>query len=231
MRILLVEDSARLQRTLATALRRSSYAVDVAGNGEEGLWLATTQPYDLVVLDIMLPQRDGLSVLHELRARGSAVHVLLLTARDTVADRVQGLRAGADDYLVKPFALDELLARVEALCRRAYGAKRSEIAIGDLAIDTTARLVRRAGQTVELTSREYQLLEYLARRKGHIVSRTEIEDHIYDGHVDPISNVVDSAICNLRKKIGAGNAAPLIHTRRGQGYVLADTATSGVGAT
>lgn len=188
--------------------------------------MATTANYDLVILDVMLPRRDGLSVLAELRAKGNQVHVLLLTARDTVADRVQGLRAGADDYLVKPFALDELLARVEALCRRAYGSKRSGVTIGDLEIDTTAKVVRRGGQAVDLTAREYQLLEYLARREGHVVSRTEIEDHIYDGNVDPISNVVDSAICALRKKLRTENSAPLIHTRRGQGYVLADIAAT-----
>ena len=222
MRILIVEDSPRLQRALATALRRSNYVVDVATDGEEGLWLADTQPYDLVVLDIMLPKRDGLSVLAELRRRGKSVHVLLLTARDTVADRVQGLRAGADDYLVKPFALEELLARIEALCRRAYGTKQPKLTIGDLSIDVTGRTVRRAHQPVELTAREYLLLEYLAHRRGHVVSRTEIEDHIYNGNVDPLSNVVDSAVCSLRKKIGVANAAPLIHTRRGLGYVLDD---------
>lgn len=226
MRLLLVEDSVRLQRTLASALRKSNYAVDVASDGEEGLWMAASANYDLVILDIMLPKRDGLSVLNELRAQGSRVHVLLLTARDTVNDKVQGLRSGADDYLVKPFALDELLARVEALCRRAYGTKHSEIAVGDLEIDTTARLVRRGGLVIELTAREYQLLEYLARRKGHIVSRSEIEEHIYDGAVDPISNVVDSAICILRKKIGGGKTAPLIHTRRGQGYIFAELAVT-----
>lgn len=220
MRILIVEDSTRLQRTLATALRRSNYVVDVASDGEEGLWLADTQPYDLVVLDIMLPKRDGLSVLTELRRRGRDVHVLLLTARDTVADRVQGLRTGADDYLVKPFALDELLARIEALCRRAYGAKQPQLTVGDLSIDPVARAVRRAGVPIELTAREYLLLEYLARRRGHIVSRSEIEDHIYNGNVDPMSNVVDSAVCSLRKKIGTASALPLIHTRRGLGYVL-----------
>lgn len=224
MRILIVEDSVRLQRTLTTALRRSSYAVDVAGDGEEGLALAGTQPYDLVVLDIMLPKRDGLSLLTELRRRGKTVHVLLLTARDTVVDRVQGLRAGADDYLIKPFALEELLARVEALCRRAYGTKHPQLTIGDLCIDTVARTVRRSDQAVDLTAREYQLLEYLARRRGHIVSRGEVEDHIYNGNVDPMSNVVDSAVCNLRKKIGAANPSPLIHTRRGRGYVLDEVA-------
>lgn len=224
MRLLIVEDSPRLQRTLATALRRSNYVVDVAGDGEEGLWMARENTYDLVVLDIMLPKRDGLSVLAELRRCEKTVHVLLLTARDTVPDRVQGLRAGADDYLVKPFALEELLARIEALCRRAYGSKQSSLRIADLEIDTTARHVRRAGQPVELTAREYLLLEYLARRRGHIVSRTEIEDHIYHGNVDPMSNVVDSAVCSLRKKIGVASQAALIHTRRGLGYVLEDTA-------
>ncbi len=220
MRVLIVEDSARLQRTLATALRRSNYAVDVASDGEEGLWLAQTGVYDLVVLDIMLPKRDGLAVLAELRRQRNQVHVLLLTARDTVADRVQGLRIGADDYLVKPFALDELLARVEALCRRAYGTKQPTLQIADLEIDSVARAVRRAGVSVELTAREYHLLEYLARRRGHVVSRAEIEDHIYNGNVDPMSNVVDSAVCSLRKKIGAAGTVPLIHTRRGLGYVL-----------
>jgi DNA-binding response OmpR family regulator len=225
MRILLVEDSPRLQRNIATALRRTGYAVDLASDGEEGLWLAESHDYDAIVLDIMLPKRDGLDVLRTLRARGRPVHVLLLTARDTVADRVTGLQSGADDYLVKPFALDELLARVQALCRRAYGTKQPRLAIADLEINASARTVTRAGQPVELTAREYQLLEYLARRRGEVVSRTEIEAHIYDGQVDPMSNVVDSAVCSLRKKIAVTDSSvPLIHTRRGLGYVLEATA-------
>jgi len=222
MRILVVEDSPRLQRTLGTALRRSGYAVDVAGDGEEGLWLAESNDYDAIVLDVMLPKRDGFEVLRALRARGRATHVLMLTARDTVPDRVAGLAAGADDYLVKPFALEELLARVQALCRRAYGTKQPRLVVGDLEIDPAARTIRRAGQGIELNAREYQLLEYLARRAGEVVSRTEIEAHIYDGQVDPMSNVVDSAICLLRKKLAVvPDAPPLIHTRRGHGYVLA----------
>jgi DNA-binding response OmpR family regulator len=221
MRLLVVEDSLRLQRTLATALRKTGYAVDVAGEGEEGLWLALAHPYAVIVLDIMLPQRDGLSLLAELRRRGRATHVLLLTARDTLADRVQGLRAGADDYLVKPFALEELLARVEALCRRACGTAINQLQISDLSIDTAARSVRCAGHSVDLTAREYSLLEYLARRRGHVVTRTEIESQIYDGQVEPMSNVVDSAVCVVRKKLGAFHATPLIHTRRGVGYILA----------
>ena len=221
MRILLVEDSPRLLRNIALALRRSGYAVDTATDGEEGLWLAESHGYDAVVLDIMLPKRDGLDVLRTLRARGRPVHVLLLTARDTVMDRVTGLQAGADDYLVKPFALDELLARVQALCRRAYGAKQPRLVIADLEIDFSARTVLRAGRPVGLTAREFQLLEYLARRRGEVVSRTDIEAHIYDGQVDPMSNVVDSAVCSLRKKIAVtASAVPLIHTRRGLGYVL-----------
>lgn len=220
MRLLLVEDSLRLQRSVATALRRSGYAVDLAGDGEEALWLTESNRYDLVLLDRMLPKLDGLEVLRRLRAAGRDTHVLLLTARDSVADRVEGLGAGADDYLVKPFALEELLARVQALCRRAYGTKSPVLAVADLEIDTLARTARRAGRPVELTSREYQLLEYLARRAGQVVSRSEIEEHIYDGQVDPMSNVVDSAICVVRKKIAAANDVPLIHTRRGQGYVL-----------
>jgi DNA-binding response OmpR family regulator len=220
MRLLVVEDSVRLQKTLGTVLRRSGYAVDQSEDGEHGLWLATSHDYDLIVLDIMLPKLDGLTLLARLRAAGHKVHVLLLTAKDSVSDRVNGLRAGGDDYLVKPFALEELLARVEALCRRAYGQKHPALEIGDLALDTSSRVVRRAGRPVELTAREYLLLEYLARRRGEVVSRTEIENHIYDGQVDPVSNVIDSTICGLRKKIAPGGEAPLIHTRRGMGYVL-----------
>ena len=220
MRLLVVEDSPRLSRTLGTALRKSGYAVDTAADGEEGQWLAESHDYDVIVLDVMLPKRDGLAVLANLRRTGRATHVLLLTARDTVADRVQGLRAGADDYLVKPFALDELLARVAALCRRAYGTKQPRLAIADLEIDLLARRATRAGLLLDLTAREYLLLEYLARRHGQVVSRAEIEEHIYDEQVDPLSNVVDSAVCTLRKKLATTSDAPLIHTRRGLGYVL-----------
>lgn len=221
MRVLLVEDSPRLQRSVGTALRRSGYAVDVAGDGDDGLWQAESNDFDAIVLDVMLPKRNGLDVLRTLRAKGRSTHVLILTARDAVADRVAGLEAGADDYLVKPFALEELLARVQALCRRAYNTKRPRLVVADLEIDPGARSVRRGTQPVELTAREYQLLEYLTRRRGEVVTRTEIEAHIYDGNVDPMSNVVDSAVCVLRKKLAVSPASvPLIHTRRGHGYVL-----------
>ncbi len=225
MRILFVEDSPRLQRSVGMALRKTGYAVDLASDGEDGLWRALSNDYDVLVLDIMLPKRDGLSLLTEVRRQGKTVHVLLLTARDTVMDRVQGLQTGADDYLVKPFALEELLARVQALGRRAYGTKQSKLSIGELEIDTAARTVLRKETPVELTAREYLLLEYLARRRGQVVSRSEIEAHIYDEQVDPMSNVVDSAICSLRKKLGTAGESTLIHTRRGLGYVLENSAS------
>ena len=220
MRVLLVEDSARLRKSVGAALKKSGYAVDAAADGEDGLWFAQNCAYDAIVLDIMLPKLDGLSLLTELRRRGVTSHVLLLTAKDTVDDRVRGLQAGADDYLVKPFALEELLARVQALCRRTYGTKHPRIVVGDLEIDTTAREVRRAGQPVTLKPREYALLEYLALRRGEVVSRRDIETHIYDDHVDPMSNVVDSAISALRKRLAQPGAPALIHTRHGHGYVL-----------
>jgi DNA-binding response OmpR family regulator len=220
VRVLLVEDSERLRKAIVAALKRFGYAVDTAADGEEGLWLAQSHHYDAIVLDIMLPKLDGLSVVAELRRREDVSHVLLLTARDTVDDRVRGLRAGADDYLIKPFALEELLARVQALCRRSYGAKNPRLIIGDLEIDTAAREVWRAGQAITLKPREYALLEYLALRRGEVVSRRDIETHIYDEAVDPMSNVVDSAISVLRKRLARSGAPPLIHTRHGHGYIL-----------
>ena len=220
MRVLLVEDSERLRKSVSAALKKSGYAVDVAADGENGLWLAQTNEYDAIVLDVMLPKLDGLSLLAQLRREGRTSHVLLLTARDTVDDRVRGLQIGADDYLVKPFALAELLARVQSLCRRTYGVKHPRIVLGDLEIDTTARDVRRGGLRVTLKPREYALLEYLALRQGQVVSRREIETHIYDDLVDPMSNVVDSAISVLRKRLARPGAPTLIHTRHGHGYVL-----------
>ena len=217
MRVLLVEDSKILQRTVATALRKSGYAVDVTGDGEEGLWYAEQHEYDVIVLDLMLPGLDGLTILQRLRQKGKTTQILVLTAKDTVEDRVRGLRTGADDYLIKPFALDELLARVQALCRRHYLRKAPRLRVGDLEIDPGTRSVTRRGKPVELTPREYRLLEYLATRAGEVVSRTDIWAHVYDEHTEPMSNAVDSAICVLRKKI---EPPELIHTRRGMGYVL-----------
>jgi DNA-binding response OmpR family regulator len=220
MRLLLVEDSERLQRSVGTGLRKSGYAVDIAGTGPEGLWHAESHDYDVIILDIMLPGFDGLTLLRRLREQGRETHVLLLTAKDTVADRVVGLRAGADDYLVKPFAFDELLARIEALTRRKHGRKNPLIHVGDLEINTAARTVARGGKVIELFPREYALLEYLAAHQGEVVSRTDIEAHIYDDRVEPLSNVVDSAICALRRKIDPPDGPSLIVTRRRMGYVL-----------
>jgi DNA-binding response OmpR family regulator len=216
MRILFVEDSEILRRTVCRALRHAGFAVDAASDGAEGLALAESNEYDALILDVMLPKLDGLSLLRKLRAAGNPTHVLLLTARDTVADRVEGLRQGADDYLVKPFALEELIARTEALCRRAYGKKTSALQIGPLSLDLAARRVRRDGEEIELTAREWRLLEYLALRRGEVAPRAEIEAHIYDDQVEPMSNVVDTAVYGLRRKIGP----ELIRTRRGLGYVL-----------
>ena len=220
MRVLLIEDSTRLQSAIRRALHHSGYAVDVADNGEDGLWLATSNDYDVIILDLMLPVLDGLTLLRRLRAAERGTHVLVLTAKDTVSDRVRGLESGADDYLVKPFALEELLARVQALCRRGYQRKNPQITVSDLQINTAARTAVRQGKPLELTPREFMLLEYLALRRGQVVSRTEIEAHLYPESAEVMSNVVDSAICTLRKKITLPGAVPLIHTRRGMGYVL-----------
>lgn len=225
MRILLVEDSMRLQRSLGVGLRREGYAVDVAGDGERGLLYALHNPYDVIILDLMLPKIDGLQVLDRLRQEKTPSQVLILTAKDAVEDRVRGLRSGADDYLVKPFAFDELLARIEALTRRLYDSKSSVIRVGDLEIDTVARTAHRAGRALELTRREYLLLEYLAYRLGEVVRRTEIEDHLYGERNFPMSNAVDRTVCALRKKIDPPEAPRLIHTRRGLGYVLTATAS------
>ncbi len=216
MRVLFVEDSGSLRRSVRRALRHAGFAVDTAADGEDGLAAAESNHYDALVLDVMLPKLDGLTLLRRLRAAENMTHILLLTARDTVADRVEGFRLGADDYLVKPFALAELLARVEALCRRAYGAKAGALRVGPLALDLSARRLQRDGAEVELTAREWRLLEYLALRRGQVVPRAEIEAHIYDEHVEPMSNVVDTAVYGLRRKIGAH----FIQTRRGLGYVL-----------
>jgi DNA-binding response OmpR family regulator len=222
MNVLLIEDSTRLQASVGRALRKTGYAVDAATDGVAGLQLASTNDYDVIVLDLMLPGLDGLSLLRQLRAEEEAAHVLILTAKDTVEDRVRGLQAGADDYLVKPFALEELLARVQALCRRNYRRKSPQITAGELVINTATRTVTRRGMLLDLTTREFMLLEYLALRSGEVVSRAEIEAHLYPDSAELMSNVVDSAICVLRKKIVQAGAAPIIHTRRGMGYVLED---------
>ncbi|MEK7951514.1 response regulator transcription factor [Luteolibacter soli] len=216
MRILVAEDSKSLRNSLRRALQHAGHAVDLAANGMEGLAAVALHAYDVIILDIMMPEIDGLAMLAELREQQNPVHVLLLTARDTLDDKIAGFRAGADDYLVKPFALDELLLRVTALGRRAHGIKQPLLSIGPLELDLGARIVTRSGTPLDLTAREWRLLECLARRVGKVVPRSEIEECIYDELVEPMSNVVDAAVYGLRRKIGRD----LIQTRRGLGYVL-----------
>lgn len=224
MRVLVVEDFAILRESIVLGLREAGFAVDAASEGEAGLGLAQTNDYDVIVLDLMLPKLDGLTILRRLRAVKSAAHVLILTARDAPADRVAGLDGGADDYLVKPFVFAELLARVRALVRRRYDAKSPLLEIGDLVIDTATRSVRRGGESMELSEREFALLHFLALRAGQVVTRTEIWEHIYDANSLAESNVVDAFIRLLRKKIERPGLPPLIHTRRGHGYMLGEVA-------
>lgn len=220
MRILLVEDYLPLQKSLTKGLREADFAVDVTGDGQEGLWYAMSNDYDVIILDLMLPKLDGLSILKQLRAKNKNNHIIILTAKDTVDDRIKGLDLGADDYLVKPFAFGELLARIKALIRRRYEHKCPDIQINDLCIDTTTHRVWRADEEIILTSREYMLLEYLARRAGQVVSRTDIWEHIYEFNSDASSNVVDVYIGYLRRKIEKETKPPLLRTIRGQGYIL-----------
>jgi DNA-binding response OmpR family regulator len=220
MRVLLIEDSQRFQRSITQALKQTGYVVDATGDGCEGLWFAENNDYDVIILDLMLPGLDGLTLLQRLRRQGKTAHVLILTAKAATEDRVRGLQLGADDYLVKPFALQELLARVQALCRRRYGEKRSCIVLGKIEINTDAKQVIRSGNPVELTAREYLILEYLAYRRGQVVTRSDIEAHICDENADLMSNVIDVAICNLRRKLSFLDAPSLIQTRRGLGYIL-----------
>lgn len=220
MRILLVEDYLPLQKSLAKGLRETGFAVDVTGDGREGLWYAKSNEYDVIILDIMLPGLDGLSILKQLRNIGNKTHILILTAKDTLEDKVKGLDFGADDYLVKPFAFEELLARLRALIRRHYQQKRACIAMEDIKIDLNKQQVYRKNQPVILTPREYALLEYLAVRAGQIVTRTDIWEHVYDFNSSATSNVVDVYIGYLRKKLETQGKPALIHTIRGRGYML-----------
>jgi DNA-binding response OmpR family regulator len=219
VRVLLVEDSPRLQSSIERGLRKSGYAVDACGDGVTALARARETDYDVILLDLLLPRMDGWSVLKHLRESGKQTHVLVLSAKSEVDDRVQGLRLGADDYLGKPFSFDELLARVDALTRRGNASKNPEITIGELVIDTVRKSVRRRGVLLEMTAREYRLLEYLAFHRGRTVSRDEIEEHIYNEDRQIQSNAVDSAICALRSKLDDGDRT-MIRTRRGFGYCL-----------
>ena len=223
MRILVVEDSLRLQRALERGLKNAGFAVDVVGDGEQGLVHAARGLHDVIVLDLMLPLLPGVEVLRRLRASGSNVHVLVLTAKDAVADRVAALSAGADDYLVKPFAFEELIARLRALTRRAHGHKDPVIRCADLALDTVQRTLQHGASVIPLTKRELSLFEFLALRKGELVTRIEIEDNLYAERDLPSSNAVESALSTLRAKLASSGSTCRIRTRHGLGYVLEDT--------
>jgi DNA-binding response OmpR family regulator len=218
--MLLVEDHKPLVRALREGLEEEGFAVDVAYDGDEGAYKAQHTEYDVIVLDLMLPKQDGLSLLKRWRQKGIKAHVLVLTARDSIEDKVRGLDTGADDYLTKPFEFNELLARVRALVRRGHQVKDPILRVHDLEIDTGAHAVRRAGKSISLTPREYALLEFLAFHRGRVVSRSMIWEHLYDEHDETTSNVVDVYIRYLRNKIDKGFDPPLILTRWGEGYLL-----------
>ena len=222
MRLLVVEDYRPLQQSLVKGLREAGFAVDTTRDGKEGLWYATSNEYDVIILDLMLPGMDGLEILRKMRNRGKKSHVLILTAKDTVQDRVTGLDLGADDYMVKPFAFEELMARVRALLRRSYREKNPSIKITDLQLDLTTQRVWRDREEIQLTQREYVLLEYLAMRAGQMVSRSDIWEHVYEFNSSASSNVVDVYIGYLRRKIERPNKPALIHTVRGRGYLLGE---------
>lgn len=215
MRVLVVEDEPALQRSLAATLREENYAVDVASDGEEGLFKAENSAYDAIVLDVMIPKIDGWTVLEHLRAKKNTP-ILMLTARDAVRDRVKGLDGGADDYLTKPFNIEELLARLRSLIRRAAGQANATLEIGSLTINTASREAEVSGQKVSLTAREYALLEYLALHRGEVVTRTTLYEHLFDEEDSTLSNLLDVHVSNLRRKLGH----EMIVTRRGHGYCI-----------
>ena len=221
MRILVVEDYAPVREAVVQGLREAGFAVDEAANGNDGLWFATQNEYDVIVLDLMLPGVTGMDILKNLRSQSREVRVLILTAKDAVEDRVEGLNAGADDYMIKPFAFEELLARVKVLFRRRYDVSDPVIRVDNLQINTTSQTVSRAGILINLTKREYSLLVYLAMRTGQVVSRTDIWESVYEFESDAHSNVIDVYIRYLRQKLERADWNALIHTRRGYGYVLA----------
>jgi two-component system copper resistance phosphate regulon response regulator CusR len=220
VRILLVEDETRVAAVVAKGLREHTHAVDVAADGDRALEEVAATDYDLVILDVLLPGRSGLDVCRELRAHGCTMPILMVTARDAVGQRVEGLDAGADDYLTKPFAFAELLARVRALGRRGPAFQNPVLTVGDLVVDTRAQRASRGGRVVTLTSKEYALLAFMARRAGAVLTRGEIAEHVWDASFDPFSNLIEVYVQRLRRKIDDGHRVKLIQTRRGAGYVL-----------
>jgi DNA-binding response OmpR family regulator len=220
MRLLVVEDDARLADMLARGLREQGYAVDVTADGDSAVYQVAVNEYDLVVLDLTLPKRNGFDVARDIRTRGLRLPILMLTARDALRDRVAGLDAGADDYLTKPFELEELYARLRALLRRMPELLPATIVVDDLVVDTRAHAVMRGGQPVALSTKEYAMLEYLARNAGRVVGRAELTEHVWDEHHDPMSSAIEVYINRLRNKLERAGESPLIHTHRGAGYRL-----------
>ena len=225
MRVLLIEDDPGVAGFVRQGLSEASFAVDVATDGVEGSHLAKTEDYDLIVLDLMLPGKDGFAILREVRDRGATIPVICLTARDAVDDKVRGLDLGADDYLAKPFSFAELLARIRALLRRGQTLANNPIVVATLSVDLMTRTVSRDGKRIDLSPNEYRLLLYLAKHAGTVLSRTMILEHVWDMNQDPMTNVIDVHINRLRKKVDAGFDPPLIHTVRGVGYVLREPET------
>ena len=220
MRYLLVEDEPRVARFIAKGLREQGIAVDLAEDGEEALYKASLSAYDLIILDVMLPRKNGFEVCRELRGSGLKAPILMLTARDDIEDRVKGLDSGADDYLSKPFDFKELLARVRALLRRARDLRPEILQVADLTLNTANHTVTRRGKRISLTAKEYSLLEFFMLREGKLVSRDEIAEHVWDENFDPFSNIIDVYVRRLRKKMDDDFDRHLIHTRRGEGYIL-----------
>jgi two-component system, OmpR family, copper resistance phosphate regulon response regulator CusR len=220
MRLLLVEDDAGIARFVAKGLREQAYAVDVSANGEDALYQVAINSYDLIILDVMIPGRNGFEVCRELRRAGQRMPILMLTARDAVEDRISGLDHGADDYLTKPFEFRELLARLRALLRRSGELRPAKIMVADLVLDTGAQTVARAGRNIPVTTKEYALLEFLARNAGRVVGRAEIAEHVWDESFDPFSNLIEVYVNRVRRKIDSGEGKPLLHTRRGAGYLF-----------
>jgi DNA-binding response OmpR family regulator len=220
MRVLLVEDDPGVQRFVVKGLREQAYAVDTATNGHDALYQADINTYDLIILDVMIPGVDGFQVCQNLRKAGHRVPILMLTARDAVEDRIAGLDRGADDYLTKPFEFRELLARLRALLRRSGELRPPKLEVADLIVDTAGQSAQRAGHSIPLTQKEYALLEFLARNAGRVVGRAEIAEHVWDESFDPFSNLIEVYINRLRRKIDCPHKTPLLHTRRGAGYML-----------
>lgn len=222
MRILVVEDEKKVASFIKKGLEEDYYSVDIALDGREGARLALSEEYDLIILDIMLPFKDGISILKDIRTEKISTPVLMLTAKDNVSDKVLGLDSGADDYLAKPFAFDELLARVRALLRRNTTEKKVVLEAGELQLDTQTHKAYRAGNEIQLTVKEYAILEYLLRNKNHVISRTKLSEHVYDYHFDSDTNVIDVYINKLRNKIDKGFSKQVLQTVRGIGYVIKD---------